>query len=195
MVMFIADTLTRKPPTRKERTMTSSTSENRTAPATQAKPSVVSGVLPFIGLILFVIATAVQFAQRPATGEWETTLVLNAITYLIGWAGIGAGIAHIFFGKSISRSIGFGSSPFELEVGFANLAMGVVAILAANHGSDYWWAIILVSAIYRLGCGVGHVISIVRDRNLAVNNTAILFIDFVVPAFLIVAYSLWAPVV
>ena len=64
MVMFNAVTLTRKPPTRKERTMTSSTSENRTAPATQTKPSVVSGVLPFIGVILFVICVTFAITYK-----------------------------------------------------------------------------------------------------------------------------------
>lgn len=170
--------------------MTTASSATNT-PTTPRRRSAASGILPFIGVILFVIATIVQFAQG-AGDDWGPTVVLNGVVYLIGWAGIGAGISHIFFGRAISRSIGFEKSPYELEVGFADLAMGIVAVLAAGYTSEYWWAIILTSAIFRVGCGFGHIRSMIRDGNFAINNTAILFINFVVPAFMIIAFQSWA---
>ena len=112
--------------------------------------------------------------------------------YLIGWAALGAGISHIFFGKAISRSIGFARSPFELEVGFANLGFGVAALMAGSYQKEYWLAIIVANSIFRVGCGVGHVKQIIMDRNFAVNNTAILFLNFVVHAFLVITYLAWA---
>ena len=104
---------------------------------------------------------------------------------------VGAGISHIFFGKKISQTIGFQKSPYELEVGFADLAMGVVALMAASFSPEFSLAIILVSSIFRVGCGIGHIRSMVKDRNFAVNNTLILVINFVVPAFLLFAYFSW----
>ena len=162
------------------------------APAAQpAGTSRIGGLLPFIGVILFAVATIVQFATG-AGADWGPTLVANAVTYLIGWAGVGAGISHIFFGRRISRTIGFRQSPYELEVGFADLAMGVVALLATGYAPEFSLAVILINAIFRVGCGIGHIRSMVQDHNFAINNTAILFIDFVVPAFLVTAYYLWA---
>ena len=70
--------------------------------------------------------------------------------------------------------------------------MGIVALLASGYGPDFALAVILINAIFRVGCGIGHIRSMIRDRNFAINNTAILFIDFVVPAFLIATYySVW----
>ena len=89
-------------------------------------------------------------------------------------------------------SVGFEQSPYELEVGFVDLSMGIAGVIAASFSPDFWWAVILISSISRVCCGIGHIRSMVRDRNFAVNNTAILVINFVVPAFLIVAYLLWA---
>ncbi len=151
------------------------------------KKSKIGGLLPFIGVVLFAGATIVQFAGG-AGDDWGPTFLANAVTYLIGWAGVGAGISHILFGRRISKTIGFEKSPYELEVGFADLAMGVVALLASGYAPEFSLAVIMINAIFRVGCGIGHVRSMIRDRNYAINNTAILFVDFVVPAFLIVTY-------
>jgi hypothetical protein len=151
------------------------------------------GVLPFIGVILFVAVTIEQFAGGvSAAGDWGPTLVTNAVVYLIGWSMLGAGIAHLLFSRRTSASIGFTPGGFQLEVGFADLAMGIVALLAASYSKEYSLAIILASSIYRVGCGIGHIRSIVRERNFAINNTAILVVNFLVPAFLLVAYYAWA---
>lgn len=150
-----------------------------------------SGILPLIGVILFVISL-IPIVFGDYQGDWQKDVLLNAIIYMIGWAGVGAGISHIFFGKKISKSIGFESDAYELEVGFADLSFGIVALLAAHFSPDYWLAIILVSSIYRVGCGFGHIKQMIQSKNFAVNNTLILFTNFVVPAFLITAFILWS---
>jgi hypothetical protein len=159
--------------------------------STPRRRSAIGGVLPLLGVIFFVIATIQQFANG-AGAHWGPTVVANAVTYLIGYAGLGAGISHIFFGRKISRTIGFAQSPYELEVGFADLAMGVVALMAVNYSPEFSLAIILVSSIFRVGCGIGHIRSMIAEHNFAINNTAILFTNFVVPAFLLFAYYSWS---
>lgn len=166
-----------------------STSEPTTAPP--RRRHLLGGLLPFIGVILFIVATVMQFAGG-AGNDWGPTLVANAVVFMIGWAGIGAGISHIFFGNHISKTIGFDKSPYELEVGFADLAFGIAGVIAASFSTDYWFAVILASSIFRVGCGIGHIRSMVRDKNFAINNTAILFVNFVVPAFLLLAFFTWA---
>lgn len=165
----------------------SQTSQTPPAP----KKHFIGGVLPFIGVILFTIVTIIQFVS-PHTGDQGPIVVHNAVTYLIGWAGLGAGIAHLFFGKRISSTIGFEKSPYEFEVGFADLAFGIVGLMAASFSMEFSLAVILVSSIYRVGCGFGHIRSMIVSRNFAPNNTTILFTNFVVPAFLLIAYFAWA---
>lgn len=148
------------------------------------------GILPFIGIILFIIFSLPLLSGHHP--DWRHQLLLNGIIYMIGWAGIGTGISHVFFGDKISKSIGFTQNEFETEVGFISLSLGVVALLASSHSTQYWLAIILVSSIYRIACGFLHVQQIVRAKNYAINNTAILVINFVVPVFLLLAYRAWA---
>jgi len=167
--------------------MTPSSTE---APQNHPSSSPWLGILPFIGVILFIIST-IPMVFGHYEGDWQKDTLLNAIVYMIGYAGIGAGISHLFFGKTISRSIGFEKDPYEFEVGFADLSFGIVAVLAPHFSPDYWFAIILVSSLYRIGCGIGHIKQIIQRKNFAINNTAILFIDFVVPAFLLTIYYLW----
>lgn len=148
------------------------------------------GILPWIGVILFVI-TSVPILLGDRSGDWQRQLLINGVTYMIGWAGVGAGISHIFFGKQISKSIGFQKTPYELEVGFADLSFGIVGLMASGQPEAFWLAIILVSGFYRIGCGIGHIRQIIQAKNYAINNTAILFLNFVVPAFLIWTYYAW----
>lgn len=163
------------------------------APAAPRKRfhGLVGGLLPFIGVILFALATVPHLARGLEPG-WQQAFLNDAVTYLIGWAMLGAGIAHLLFGRRISRTIGFAANEYEFEVGAADLAMGVVALLAASYAPEFSWAIILASSIYRVACGIGHIRSMIRDRNFAPNNTTILVVNFLVPAFLVYAYLTWA---
>jgi hypothetical protein len=71
-------------------------------------------------------------------------------------------------------------------------AYGLEALMCTGQPVAFALAVILISGIFRVGCGLGHIREMVRNHNFAVNNTRILFIDFVVPAFLLWAYFVWA---
>lgn len=168
-------------------TITTSSPTTSTPPAKQRRRGL--GVLPFIGLTLFTIS-AIPILRDPGN-NWRQELLENGVVFLVGWAGIGAGISHIFFAKKTAASIGWAPSPFEAEVGFADLAMGIAGVMAANQSTDYWLAVIVISSIFRVGCGTGHVRQMIRQRDFAPNNTAVLAIDFGVPLFLGLAYLAW----
>lgn len=168
---------------------TSDTTTGTIGGGTRPRASGKMGILPFIGVILFAVTSIPMLGDPPA--DWQMQLLENGVVYLIGWAGIGAGISHILFARKTSASIGWAPSPFETEVGFANLAMGVAGVMAAGQPTAFWLALIVVNSIFRVGCGIGHIRQIVRERNFAPNNTSILLINFGVPAFLILGYLAW----
>jgi len=147
-------------------------------------------LLPYIGIILFLIDAASMWSDKHPIG-WEKSIILSGITNMIGIAGVGAGISHLFFAEKINRSIGFKRSPYQLEVGFCDLSFGIVGLLAPYYSTDFWWAIILFSSLYRIGCGIGHIRQIILEKNYAVNNTVILLVNFGVPFILISLYLLY----
>jgi hypothetical protein len=149
------------------------------------------GILPYIGVILFLIDCAFIFSSHATGALLHQQLLADGVTDMIGWAGLGAGIAHLFFWKQISASIGFEHNAFEFEVGMCDLAFGIVGLMATWYPPAFWLAIIWFTAIYRVGCGIGHVLEIIVSKNYAINNTAILFLDFIVPLLLLGAYYAW----
>jgi len=169
--------------------MTAPPSERHDAPAKKSSPLL--GILPFIGVILFVIH-AITILAGGKTGDWEKDLFDSAVFNMVGVAGIGAGISHLFFSKPIAASIGWQSNQFQKEIGFTNLALGITGVLAPSYDVDFALAAIIASSIFRAGAGLVHIRDIVEKRNFAINNTGILFLNFVVPAFLFWAYGAWA---
>jgi hypothetical protein len=150
------------------------------------------GLFPFLGVIALGVAEGVQLATQGTAG-WQENLVANSVTYLVGVVGISAGLGHMFWGPPIARSIGWGPSPFQWEVGGANLGLGIAGVMAGSFGRAYWLAVIVVAAGFLWVAGVGHIREIIRRRNLAISNAGpILLLDFLVPAYLLTIWLLWA---
>ncbi|WP_125131877.1 DUF6790 family protein [Microbacterium sp. 10M-3C3] len=158
-------------------------------PAASTRTPVILGLLPFGGVVLFVIAEIVAFVATGGRDFLQTT-VMNAVLFLIGSAALGAAIAHLFFGPAIARSIGWQPGPFQFEVGAANAAIGVSAIVVgAAFGPDAWLGPILAALVFLVLAGIGHIRDIVKKRNFSINNAGpILFLDFLAP---IVTLALW----
>ncbi len=147
-----------------------------------SKPPIVIGLLPFAGVVLFVIAEIVVLATGGGADFLHYT-TMNAVLFLIGSAAVGTGFAHIFFGPPIARSIGWAPGPFQFEVGAANVGIGVAAIVTGAAFEPVAWLGAIIAATIFLGlAGVGHIIDIVKHRNLSINNAGpILFLDFLAP--------------
>ena len=54
-----------------------------------------------------------------------------------------SGIGHVFFGDFIAPVIGWDPSPFETEVGFHDIAWGLLAILAVKIRDTFCHAVVL----------------------------------------------------
>lgn len=170
----------------------SSSTEPRTENAKPEARNLLFGIFPFVGLLLFLGATAIQFAVHGTDG-WQPAMVTNAVTYLIGAQAIGAGFTHMFYGPPIARSIGWEPSPFQWEVGGANLGLGIAGVWAGSFHPDYSLAVIIVAMGFLWVAGIGHIREIVRQRNFAINNAGpIMFFDFLIPVFCLAIWLLWA---
>lgn len=125
-----------------------------------------------------------------------------AAAVLVGVIGIISFLRHsVFYRSDQARMQWHQEHPeFQIEVGFANLAMGVVALLASllNWGSLACGMALLVYALYLL-CSLGlHVYQMVYDSEMkkraqkSVLNTGIFVIILLVFAFLAIngAYPL-----
>lgn len=105
----------------------------------------------------------------------------------VGWTGVVGSVMHTIFARSTARSIGWETSGFQYEVGFANLAVGLAGIYTAGRDEpEAWVAASLAAGTFLLLAGAYHLIEIVRERNLAPGNTVILVSDLGIPISLLV---------
>jgi hypothetical protein len=110
----------------------------------------------------------------------------------MGFMSILAAFAHIFMGPETAAQIGWeAGSPFQFEMGVANLSYGVLGVMAFWIRGRFWDAAIIGWSILLLGCFVGHVIDYLVTGNNAPLNIGpyIWAYDLILPLFLLVTLS------
>jgi len=145
-------------------------------------PEVIGSLLRNLPAVLFVIALIIATAHRREGGAAER--YLSWILLLpIGVTGLWAGVAHIFFPATAAAHIGWQVSPFQFEVGMADLAIGVTAIIAFWGGLGFKTAAVCAASIFLLGDAVGHLRQMMEANNFAPGNAGVPFyMDILCPA-------------
>jgi len=119
-------------------------------------------------------------------------LSFNILRYLLffvaGLQGLYTAIMHIFFGDFTSAQIGWQPSPFEFEVGLANLSyafIGFIAFFKKDFG--LWLGVVGGLSVFLIGAGFGHIYQLVAHANHAGSNSGvILYTDIIVPIIMII---------
>jgi hypothetical protein len=146
-------------------------------------------------LALTIVAIIIHLIIRRRELDRERTLEIILLWTLV--IGVGAGglisaMGHVFVPDKIAEMIGWPTgSPFQYEVGMANLALGVVGLLCYRFRDNFWLATILANAVFLAGDGVGHVRDILVNANYAPSNAGIpLYWDFLFPVAQILLWLL-----
>jgi hypothetical protein len=155
---------------------------------------VMDGGHVYIGLVSIILSTAIHFAlSRHRTRQLAIELLLMYSIGVAGFRGIFGGfVVHYFFADEVARSIGWATgSPFQTEMAFANLAVGVLGA-ASFWRRDFWLPFIIVSSILGWGAGFIHLRDMAQIGNLAPNNAGpILYADLLMPLARIILYVLY----
>jgi hypothetical protein len=109
---------------------------------------------------------------------------------LFGLGVAGSGIAsffgHYFFADVVAESIGWPSgSPFQLEMAFANLAVGILGLIAAGRRDGFREATVIAVTVLGVGASIVHFQDILATGNMAPGNTIQNIANLIKPAFLI----------
>src|SRR5271156_11089 len=135
--------------------------------------------------VLFV--AALVLAATRSTPDNTAERYLGWILLLpIGITGLWAGAAHVFFPATAAAHIGWQVSPFQFEVGLADLAIGVTACLAFWRDLGFKAATVCVASVFLLGDAIGHVRQMTIAGNFAPGNAGVPFyMDVICPVFAI----------
>jgi hypothetical protein len=146
-------------------------------------------VLSHIPAIMFVVALAVAaLAKRPS--NFSTRLLSWMLLLSVGVEELWAGLFHVFFSRVAAASIGWEVSPFQFEIGVADIAIGVTAIISFWRSLPFKAATIAYVTLFYAGVAIGHVREAVASGDFSENNFGSLLLITVVKVFLLPALYL-----
>jgi hypothetical protein len=158
-------------------------------------PPMVAHIIGFLlqnlPAVMFVVELVVAAARR-RHGPLAERFLSWILLLPIGITGLWAGAFHVFFPATAAKLIGWDASPFQLEVGMADLAIGATACIAFWRDLSFKAAAVSVASIFLLGDAVGHVKQMLIAGNFAPGNAGVPFyMDIICPvlaiAFLVIA--------
>jgi 4-amino-4-deoxy-L-arabinose transferase-like glycosyltransferase len=147
------------------------------------------GLRIFLFTILPLLAAGIQIRLDKSTRSRERRIELFLIyLFALGVAGSGIGgfFAHFFLAGIVAESIGWpAGNPFQLEVAFANLAIGILGIVAIGRRDGFREATVIAVTVFGVGATIVHLMDIVETGNLAPGNTVQNVGNLLKPALLI----------
>lgn len=140
----------------------------------------------YLALPLTLAGLVIRFDKSVNTRERRLEVLLIYMFAFSAASGIAGALGHLFAADLVAEAIGWDpGSPFQLEMGFANLAFGVLAAIAVNRRDGFREASVVGGAILSVGAFVVHVIDLVQHNSLAPGNTLINITNLGRPALLI----------
>jgi len=149
--------------------------------------------LVFIRIFMFTLlpllmAGALVRLDKSSNSRQRRLELFLLFLFSLGVAGNGIGnfFGHFFISDLVAESIGWpAGSPFQLEVGFANLALGVLGVIAVGRRDGFREATVIAVTIFAVGATIVHIIDIIETANLAPGNTWQNVINLIRPVLLI----------
>jgi len=141
----------------------------------------------FVGfLIIGLIAGLVSILCKPAPRTKNVAVEAFLSYYMLFAIGINNlvnFVFHVFFGEMAAEFIGWANSPFQLEVGFASLGVGIAGVLAFKAGLPFRFATFIPPAAFSLGAAGGHIYQMIVEHNFSPGNVGLVLpSDIILPA-------------
>jgi hypothetical protein len=103
-------------------------------------------------------AVAIWQGPRPIDRSFVIDRLLRYLfVFPLGLLGLWAFFGHVFFAEQSAASIGWAPSPFQYEIGVANLGLALAALYAAFRGFEARLAVAIAAAYFLIGAGIGHI--------------------------------------
>ncbi len=91
-------------------------------------------------------------------------------------------VFHVFFGDTAAKFIGWENSPFQAEVGFASLGIGIAGVIAFTASLSFRFATLIPPAVFSLGAAGGHIYQMIAAQNFSPGNVGLVLpSDIIIP--------------
>jgi len=154
----------------------------------------------YIFLILTIIGAILHLFLSKAGKTKNRVFEVFLLWFLVIMVGIGsiwAFMGHVFMASMVAAAIGWpAGSPFQFEVGIANLSYGILGLLCWKFRDNFWTATVIAISTFYFGAAYGHIVNIMQTGNISPGNAGYsLYIDIIIPIVLIcllIAYKMTA---
>jgi hypothetical protein len=148
-------------------------------------------VFALIALIAASVHVAFSAKRRSSRAAVVETYLIYLFFVYVGLMGLVTAYFHVFDPGRASASIGWAMSPFEYEVGMADLTVGVLGVLCLWFRGNFWLATAIANAVWLLGDAVGHIRQVVFANDHAPNNSGVFLYAEVLTPLLILGLTLY----
>src|SRR5215813_7958560 len=139
----------------------------------------------FTLLVIGLIATWISLLGKPKPLKVNTVAEALLSYYMLFPIGISNLINfdfHVFFGDIAAKFIGWENSPFQAEVGFASLGVGIAGVLAYKASLPFRFATLIPPWFFALGAAGGHIYQMMVAHNFSPGNVGLVLpIDILMP--------------
>jgi hypothetical protein len=146
-------------------------------------------------VILALAAASIHLALSRDSRSSKASIVGTYLLYLlviyVGLMGLLTAYAHVFRPEQTSASIGWSTSPYEYEVGMADLTVGVLGVLCLWIRGNFWLATAIANGVWFLGDAIGHIHQMRLNNNHAPNNSGIFLIVEIITPILMLALTFY----
>jgi hypothetical protein len=105
------------------------------------------------------------------------------LLFAIGISNLVNFVFHVFLGDMAAEFIGWKQSPFQGEVGFASLGIGIAGVIAFRASLPFRFATLIPPSVFSLGAGGGHTYQMIAARNFSPGNVGLVLpSNFLIPA-------------
>jgi hypothetical protein len=148
-------------------------------------------VFVVLSLVAASIHLGISSSRRSSRGAIAATYLLYLLVIYVGVMGLLTAYAHVFRPLQTSASIGWSTSPYEYEVGMADLTVGVLGILCLWLRGNFWVATAIANAVWLLGDAVGHIRQMVLNHDHSANNSGIVLSSEIMTPLVILFLALY----
>ena len=128
-------------------------------------------------LIIGLLAGVLSLINKPKPLRIDVVAEALFAYYLLFTIGINNlvnFVAHVFFGDFSAEFIGWPQSPFQAEVGFASLGVGIAGVIAFRASLPFRVATLIPASAFSLGAAGGHIYQMIVAKNFSPGNVGVI---------------------
>lgn len=127
-------------------------------------------------LIIGILAGALSLLKKPK--PLNKAVIIEALfsyylLFAIGFNNLINFVFHVFYGEMAAGFIGWHQSPFQAEVGFASLGIGIAGIFSFRASLPFRCATLIPPVVFSLGAAGGHIYQLFHAHNFSPGNVGL----------------------